>query len=135
MNWKMVKLIEMGVPNIVCMQPFACLSNHIVVKDVIKSLRQNFPSLNVVAIDYDLGAGEVNQLNRIKLMLATPFENLGHDSVEKINASNIFKADTEFPMHKASDCKKILNKNHLKNKKRVRLRPLFSSLEIFCTVI
>ena len=76
---EMVELIEMGVPNIICMQPFACLPNHIVGKGVIKTLRQTYPLSNVVAIDYDPGASEVNQLNRIKLMLAAAFENLKVD--------------------------------------------------------
>jgi len=73
---EMVELIEMGVPNVVCMQPFACLPNHIVGKGVIKELRRQYPLANVVAVDYDPGASEVNQLNRIKLMIATAFENI-----------------------------------------------------------
>ena len=73
---EMVELIEMGVPNVVCMQPFACLPNHIVGKGVIKELRRKYPLANVVPVDYDPGASEVNQLNRIKLMIATAFENL-----------------------------------------------------------
>lgn len=73
---EMVELIETGVPNVVCMQPFACLPNHIVGKGVIKELRRQYPLANVVAVDYDPGASEVNQLNRIKLMIATAFENL-----------------------------------------------------------
>lgn len=67
---EMVELIESGTPNIVCAQPFACLPNHIVGKGVIKSLRTRFPNANIVAVDYDPGASEVNQLNRIKLMLS-----------------------------------------------------------------
>ena len=77
---EMVELIEMGVPNVVCMQPFACLPNHIVGKGVIKELRRQYPLANVVAVDYDPGASEVNQLNRIKLMIATAFENLAKES-------------------------------------------------------
>ena len=77
---EMVKLIETGVPNVVCMQPFACLPNHIVGKGVIKELRKQYPFANVVAVDYDPGASEVNQLNRIKLMIATAFENLSKES-------------------------------------------------------
>ena len=68
---EMVELIHMGVPNIVCCQPFACLPNHIVGKGVIKELRHQYPASNIVAIDYDPGASEVNQLNRIKLMLGS----------------------------------------------------------------
>ena len=72
----MVELIHMGVPNIVCCQPFACLPNHIVGKGVIKELRRQYPESNVVAIDYDPGASEVNQLNRIKLMLGSAMKKL-----------------------------------------------------------
>ena len=73
---EMVELIHSGAPNIVCIQPFACLPNHVVGKGVIKLLRKTFPQANVVAVDYDPGASEVNQLNRIKLMLATARKNL-----------------------------------------------------------
>ena len=68
---EMVELIKAGAPNIVCTQPFACLPNHVVGKGVIKELRRVYPDSNIVAIDYDPGASEVNQINRIKLMLAT----------------------------------------------------------------
>ena len=73
---EMLELIEQGAPNIVCTQPFACLPNHIVGKGVIKELRRKHPEANIVAIDYDPGASEVNQLNRIKLMLSTAQKNL-----------------------------------------------------------
>ena len=68
---EMLELIHNGAPNIVCTQPFACLPNHVVGKGVIKELRRLHPESNIVAIDYDPGASEVNQLNRIKLMLST----------------------------------------------------------------
>ena len=73
---EMLELIHTGTPNIVCTQPFACLPNHIVGKGVIKELRHQHPEANIVAIDYDPGASEVNQLNRIKLMLSTAQKNL-----------------------------------------------------------
>ena len=73
---EMLELIHQGVPNIICAQPFACLPNHIVGKGVIKEIRREHPEANVVAIDYDPGASEVNQLNRIKLMLSTAHKNL-----------------------------------------------------------
>ena len=73
---EMVELIHEGVNNIVCTQPFGCLPNHVVGKGVIKELRRRYPQSNVVAIDYDPGASEVNQLNRIKLMLSTAQKNL-----------------------------------------------------------
>ena len=62
--------------NIVCIQPFGCLPNHIVGKGVIKAIRKDYPQANIVAVDYDPGASEVNQLNRIKLMLSTAFKKL-----------------------------------------------------------
>lgn len=73
---EMVELIHSGINNIVCTQPFACLPNHIVGKGVIKQLRLHYPNSNIVAVDYDPGASEVNQLNRIKLMLATAMKNM-----------------------------------------------------------
>ncbi len=73
---EMIELIQSGVNNIVCAQPFGCLPNHVVGKGVIKELRRRYPLSNIVAIDYDPGASEVNQLNRIKLMLSTAQKNL-----------------------------------------------------------
>ena len=73
---EMIELIKMGVPNIVCIQPFACLPNHVVGKGVIKRLKTEFPQANIAAVDYDPGASEVNQLNRIKLMLSSAKENM-----------------------------------------------------------
>ncbi len=79
---EMIELIHSGVNNIVCTQPFGCLPNHVVGKGVIKELRKHYPLSNIVAIDYDPGASEVNQLNRIKLMLSTAQKNL-KKSLEK----------------------------------------------------
>ena len=73
---EIVKLIECDVNNIICMQPFACLPNHITGKGMIKEIKRLYPKANIVAIDYDSGASEVNQLNRLKLMISTAFENL-----------------------------------------------------------
>lgn len=73
---EMIELLEENVNNIVCMQPFACLPNHVTGKGIIKELKRNYPNANIAAIDYDPGASEVNQLNRIKLMLATAFKNM-----------------------------------------------------------
>ena len=80
---EMVELINSGVPNIVCLQPFACLPNHITGKGMIKELRRAYPESNIAAIDYDPGASEVNQLNRIKLMLSVAFKNLHKEIEEK----------------------------------------------------
>ena len=67
---EMVELLNENVSNIICIQPFACLPNHVMGKGVIKALKTAYPSANIVAVDYDPGASEVNQLNRIKLMLS-----------------------------------------------------------------
>ena len=79
---EMLELIHQGTRNIICAQPFACLPNHIVGKGVIKEIRHEFPEANIVAIDYDPGASEVNQLNRIKLMLSTAQKNLKKELAE-----------------------------------------------------
>ena len=80
---EMIELIHNGAGNIVCCQPFACLPNHIVGKGVIKELRAAFPEANIIAVDYDPGASEVNQLNRIKLMLSTAVKNINKEGEEK----------------------------------------------------
>lgn len=73
---EMIELIEAGVPNILCVQPFACLPNHITGKGVMKALRSVYPSANIAAVDYDPGASEVNQLNRIKLLMSVAKKNI-----------------------------------------------------------
>jgi predicted CoA-substrate-specific enzyme activase len=73
---EMVELIDSGVTNIVCLQPFACLPNHVTGKGMIKALRNYNAKANIAAIDYDPGASDVNQLNRIKLMMATAFKHM-----------------------------------------------------------
>ena len=90
---EMIELIESGAKNIVCMQPFACLPNHVTGKGMIKELRRQYPQSNIVAVDYDPGASEVNQLNRIKLMLSVAFKELEEDIViekalKEVAASN-----------------------------------------------
>ncbi|QEH69629.1 2-hydroxyacyl-CoA dehydratase [Cellulosilyticum sp. WCF-2] len=73
---EIISLIEDGANNVVCMQPFGCLPNHVTGKGMVKELRRVYPLSNVVTVDYDPGASHVNQLNRIKLMMATAFKNL-----------------------------------------------------------
>lgn len=73
---EMVELIKDGIENVICVQPFACLPNHIVGKAVIKKIRSKYPEANIVAIDYDPGASHTNQVNRIKLMLTVAKENM-----------------------------------------------------------
>lgn len=73
---EMLELIEYGAENIVCVQPFGCLPNHITGKGMIKAIRDKYPRANIVPIDYDPGASEVNQLNRLKLMLSTAHDNV-----------------------------------------------------------
>ena len=87
---EMVELIKTGAPNIVCAQPFACLPNHVVGKAVIKELRRRYPESNIVAVDYDPGASEVNQLNRIKLMISVAKANLADKEAEARAARDTF---------------------------------------------
>lgn len=68
---EMIELLKMDITNIICLQPFGCLPNHIVGKGVLKELKRQYPKANVTAIDYDPGTSIVNQLNRIRLMMAT----------------------------------------------------------------
>ncbi|HHW48305.1 MAG TPA: 2-hydroxyglutaryl-CoA dehydratase, partial [Clostridiaceae bacterium] len=86
---EMVELLDSGVNNIVCMQPFACLPNHVTGKGMIKELKRRYPLANIVAVDYDPGASEVNQLNRIKLMLSAAFKNLSQ-SCEELLQKNVY---------------------------------------------
>ena len=67
---EMVELIHSGCPSIACVQPFACLPNHVTGKGMIKELRRRYPQANIAAIDYDPGSSEVNQINRLKLLLS-----------------------------------------------------------------
>jgi len=73
---EMIELIKSGATNIACLQPFACLPNHVTGKGMMKPLREKYPDANIVAIDYDPGASDTNQLNRIKLMMAAAHKNL-----------------------------------------------------------
>ncbi|WP_196605470.1 hypothetical protein [Pectinatus haikarae] len=73
---EIIALLEEGVSNIICVQPFGCLPNHIVAKGIIKRLRKDYPKANILALDYDSAVSEVNQVNRIKLMIAIADENL-----------------------------------------------------------
>ena len=83
---EMIGFVSEGVENIVCVQPFGCLPNHIVGKGMIKGIRDIYPNANIVPIDYDPGASVVNQLNRIKLMLSTAKANIGKDVNTKVEA-------------------------------------------------
>ena len=75
--------MENGIQNIVCVQPFACLPNHVVGKGVIKTIRDMFPNANIVPVDYDPGASEANQTNRIKLLMTVAKDNLKMKQKEK----------------------------------------------------
>ena len=73
---EMVEYIENDIPNIVCVQPFACLPNHVVGKGVIKTIRSKYPMANITPVDYDPGASETNQTNRLKLLMTVAKDNL-----------------------------------------------------------
>ncbi len=72
---EMIELIHDEVPNIIMASPFACLPNHVTGKGMVKAIRRQYPQANITPIDYDPGASEVNQLNRIKLMISTALSN------------------------------------------------------------
>jgi len=80
---EMVEYIEHNIPNIICAQPFACLPNHVVGKGVIKSIREKYPNANISPIDYDPGASETNQTNRIKLLMTVAKDNLNKKQKNK----------------------------------------------------
>lgn len=86
LSGEMIELITNGVNNIICMQPFACLPNHVVGKGVIRGIRERYPQSNIVAVDYDPGASKVNQLNRIKLMMSIAKDNLRDKKNDKENS-------------------------------------------------
>ena len=91
---EMIEYIEHGIPNIVCVQPFACLPNHVVGKGVIKTIRSLYPEANISPIDYDPGASEANQTNRIKLLMTVAKDNLKKQqkhkkAIEKENVSEM----------------------------------------------
>ncbi|MCL2859837.1 MAG: 2-hydroxyacyl-CoA dehydratase [Oscillospiraceae bacterium] len=96
---EMIEYIEHDIPNIVCVQPFACLPNHIVGKGVIKTIRSMFPNANIAPIDYDPGASETNQTNRLKLMMTVAKDNLKRKekeikALEKENAETVAELST-----------------------------------------
>ena len=80
---EMLEYMENGIQNIVCVQPFACLPNHVVGKGVIKTIRDTYPDANIVPVDYDPGASEANQTNRIKLLMTVAKDNLKMKQKEK----------------------------------------------------
>ncbi len=80
---EMIEYIEHDIPNIVCVQPFACLPNHVVGKGVIKTIREKYPEANISPVDYDPGASESNQTNRIKLLMTVAKDNLAKKQNEK----------------------------------------------------
>ena len=80
---EMIEYIEHGIPNIICVQPFACLPNHVVGKGVIKTIRQKYPNANISPVDYDPGASEANQTNRIKLLMTVAKDNMKIQANEK----------------------------------------------------
>ena len=101
---EMVELIRTGAPNVVCTQPFACLPNHVVGKAVIKELRRRYPESNIVAVDYDPGASEVNQLNRIKLMISVAKANLEGKEAEARRMRDVVRDAEKLAAEAAAGC-------------------------------
>ena len=91
---EMIEYIENDIPNIVCVQPFACLPNHVVGKGVIKTIREKYPDANISPVDYDPGASEVNQANRIKLLMTVAKDNLKKKESEKHSIDLENKSET-----------------------------------------
>ena len=102
---EMIEYIEHGIPNIICVQPFACLPNHVVGKGVIKTIRSKFPDANITPVDYDPGASEANQTNRIKLLMTVAKDNLKRKNNELKNLKT----------------ENIELKNNLKNKDKINI--------------
>ena len=88
---EMIELIEDGVKNVICMQPFGCLPNHIIGKGSIKELKRRYKDANIIPIDYDPSASEVNQINRIKLMLSKALKTMNNSEMTYIDI-NDYKA-------------------------------------------
>ena len=88
---EMIEYIEHDIPNIICVQPFACLPNHVVGKGVIKTIREKYPDANISPVDYDPGASETNQANRIKLLMTVAKDNLAnkHDRIKALEDENL----------------------------------------------
>ena len=86
---EMVEYIENDIPNIVCVQPFACLPNHVVGKGVIKTIREMYPEANISPVDYDPGASESNQTNRLKLLMTVAKDNLEEKNKNNSNKEEI----------------------------------------------
>ncbi len=90
---EMIEYIENDIPNIICVQPFACLPNHVVGKGVIKTIREQYPMANITPVDYDPGASETNQTNRIKLLMTVAKDNLKfkQNEIKNIEKENILE--------------------------------------------
>ena len=103
---EMIEYIENDIPNIVCVQPFACLPNHVVGKGVIKTIRSIYPDANISPVDYDPGASETNQTNRIKLLMTVAKDNL-KEKEKHIKALEMENAKTQTSENKSSLIKDI----------------------------
>ena len=92
---EMIEYIEHDIPNIICVQPFACLPNHVVGKGVIKTIREKYPDANISPVDYDPGASETNQANRIKLLMTVAKDNLKnkHNRIKALENENLNPSD------------------------------------------
>ena len=107
---EMVELIKDNVTSIACVQPFACLPNHITGKGIIKELKRRYTNSNISAIDYDPGASEVNQLNRLKLLLANAHKGIHPDETKlpQNNFENMVSNDGILSAYQNNPVKKLL---------------------------
>ena len=107
---EMLEYMENDIKNIICVQPFACLPNHVVGKGVIKTIRDKFPDSNIVPVDYDPGASEANQTNRIKLLMTVAKDNLKLKEKQKkaVEKENVEKQ------------KKVLEKENIEKNEKIK---------------
>ena len=119
---EMIEYIEHGIPNIICVQPFACLPNHVVGKGVIKTIRERFPNANISPVDYDPGASESNQTNRIKLLMTVAKDNLKREMQEKnaIQKENTNSSSIEQTEHTNTKTNEETQKNTEQKTKKVK---------------
>ena len=118
----MLELIDHGAPNVLCLQPFGCLPNHITGKGVIKEIKRIRPNANIAAIDYDPGASESNQINRIKLFMSVAHERLA----EALSTAKAKKSATAIEPTQASVDERSVKK--LRAQKKAAASPADESL-------
>lgn len=65
---------ENDINNVICVQPFACLPNHITGKGVMRTVRHMYKKANLLSLDYEAGIAKSNITNRIKLFVTEAYD-------------------------------------------------------------